>query len=391
MDDGGRDSRFRIVTLENTIGLPLYIARGLRYYAAGRIYTPKPKYAGLRVTRRSDWDLNARGDGKELSLTEIKQILGNRLFNSVDKFVLGGGEATLREDITDIAETVFHSCPGLKEMLLRTYGLEPARVAGKVKELMELPGYGGLRRFAVSISLNVYGDSCENAIKYPQTLDRVRETVVRLTELQQKSPFYIGAVFLVHPGNVRDVIPVDRFGSEMNLPVNFIPADLGYSVGGSNKEARITLNEWKRSPDQLEKLKGILKQRSKEMLAPSLQPFWNEFFKIIDGGKRNLPCSLHRYHVGIESDGSLYMCIPSIPLFYGNALDEPLDKIWYSDKAKEVRKTVRQDCCPRCIDCSDMAYTLRQEFFYYARFIIGEKGKRLLGAAQPWSGPTEVN
>ncbi len=130
----GRDTRPDQLTAINLMKLPSYVASGVRYHAAGRIYTPKPIYVGLRVTRRCNAEYvtcsnlgKVDGNG-ELTVSEIRRFLGSPLFESVDKFVLGGGEATQRGDLVEIAEMVLDSCPQLKDLLLRTNGLEPALV-----------------------------------------------------------------------------------------------------------------------------------------------------------------------------------------------------------------------------------------------------------------------
>jgi len=59
--------------------------------------------------------------------------------------------------------------------------------------------------------------------------------------------------------------------------------------------------------------------------------------------------------------------------------DEPPDKIWYSEKAKELRKRVKKHFCPGCTICCDLAFSFTHEFFYYARFLLKEKTRKLLG------------
>ncbi len=129
------------ITIENLLKLPLYFVRGIKYHAAGRYYTPKPLYSTLRVTRRcdsrcvmcSDW--KTQDNGKELTPAEIGEIYSNSLFSSLEKFALSGGEATLREDLVQIAQTILDSCPNIREMALLTNGLQPTLVVEKVKEL----------------------------------------------------------------------------------------------------------------------------------------------------------------------------------------------------------------------------------------------------------------
>ena len=120
-----RSSMANVITLENFLRLPRYFAQGIKYHAAGHIYTPRPVYAALHVTRRcnarcimcSDW--KKQNSDEEMSLTEIKETFGNPLFSSLEKFALTGGEAKIKENLAEIAQTVLESCPQIKEMSLR--------------------------------------------------------------------------------------------------------------------------------------------------------------------------------------------------------------------------------------------------------------------------------
>jgi hypothetical protein len=125
-------------------------------------------------------------------------------------------------------------------------------------------------------------------------------------------------------------------------------------------------------------LKSLFGHEAKIDLLPSNIPFWREYFDIINGARRKLPCSLRHQHAGIDSDGTLYACIPAMSLTYGNVRDETPDKLWYSDRAREIRRKIKKNLCPRCIDSSDMAFSLRQEFFYYTGFLLKEKAEKLL-------------
>ena len=182
---------------KNLLKLPLYFARGVKYHAAGHIYTPKPVSVCLNVTRRcnsrcvmcSDW--KRQDSVKELTVTEIGEIFRNSLFDSVENFSLSGGEPTLREDLVEIAQTVLDSCPQIKEMSLFTNGLEPTIVVEKVQGILALPNYKSLSRLTVSISLDGYGDTHQKIRRFPQAFERATETIKRLKQLQRNTPFHL--------------------------------------------------------------------------------------------------------------------------------------------------------------------------------------------------------
>ncbi len=380
----GRDTRPDQLTATNLIRLPSYVASGVRYHAAGRIYTPKPIYVGLRVTRRCNAEGITYPDGRnednggELAISEIRGVLGSSLFESVEKFVLGGGEATLRGDLLEIAEIVLDSCPQLKEMLLRTNGMEPALVVERVGEILELPGYSRLNRFSVSVSLDGYGDTLESITKVTQAFDRVSETIDRLKNLKRKRPFYLCAVCTVMPFNIGDLARLSEFSREQGLPISFVPMNSGGRMHLNSAVDDATEGSLRLNANHVEELDSLFGREAKIDLPLSNIPFWREYFGIINGDKRKLPCSLRHQHAGIDSDGTVYACVPAMSLTYGNVRDETPDRLWYSDRAMEIRKKIKKHFCPRCVDSSDMAFSLRHEFFYYAGFLLRERAKNLL-------------
>jgi len=376
-----QETRPEQMTIKNLLKLPSYVISGMKYHAAGRVYTPKPLYGTLHVTGRCDskcvmcstW--RRRGNERELTLAEIRHIFNNPLFESVKKFSVSGGEPTLREDLVQIAEIVLDACPRVKEVVLQTNGLEPARVAERVKEILELPQVRKLEKFSVSVSLDGCGDIHEKIRRVPRAFERTTETIRKLKELQRTRPFYLCSTCVVQPLNVNSLVELSDFGHEIGLPIVFSPvctSDYLIDDAGSKVALRLT-------DEQLKEVKALMEGQLKSRVMPSNVPFWREYFGIVEGKKRGLPCYLRQYCANVESNGMLWMCAADNSLIYGSVLDKPADELWYSDNAKRIRKEAGKYFCPGCAICCDLAFAFRLEFFYYVRFLLKEKVRELLG------------
>lgn len=379
MKSKNREIRRSPVTLQNILKLPYYFTQGVKYHAAGRIYTPKPLYSTLRVSHRcnsrcvmcDDW--KKQDTDKELTPAEIGEIYRNPLFSSLEKLSLSGGEPTLREDLVQIAQVVLDACPNIKEMSLLTNGLEANLVVEKVKELLSLSDYKRVGRFSVLVSLDGYGATHQKIRGVPQAFERVSETINRLQMLQRKTPFYLCSACVVQPLNVNNLVQLAEFGQEIGLPITFAPvctADPMVKDTASKKSLRL-------SNDYQEKLRTIFGHQLQPNLMLSNVPFWQEYFSIVSGKKRKLPCFLCRYYVSMDIDGTMCMCPVDSSLVYGNARDELPDRIWYSDRADELRKRVEKYFCSRCTICCDTAFSFNHEFFCFAGFLIREKSRQL--------------
>ena len=377
--DGKQGMRSAPITVSNLMKVPLYLARGIRYHATGRIYTPKPVYLNLRVTQRcnskcvmcSDW--KSQNSSSELTVAQIGEALRNPLFSSVEKFALSGGEPMVREELVQIAEAALDSCPRINEMLLLTNGLEPDLVMKRTRELLALHNRYGLKKFAVSVSIDGYGGVHEKIRRVPQAFERVSETIKRLKELQRDTPFYMGLVCVIQPLNVSDLVRLSDFVKELGLPITFVPVYAGDHFVKDPREQ----DALRFTAEQLDELKLIFKQRIESRLMPADVPFWREYFAIVDGQKRKMPCFLCYHYARLDSDGNLYSCYIDSSSVYGSVLDTPPDRLWFSEKTKKTRKRIERDFCPRCTIHCDMAYSFSQEFFYYAKFLLKEKSGEL--------------
>ena len=64
-------------------------------------------------------------------------------------------------------------------------------------------------------------------------------------------------------------------------------------------------------------------------------------------------------------------------MVYGNVYDALIGKIWFLDEAEKLRKRARKHICSMCDASCDTAFAFGQEFFYYAKFLLKEKSKKL--------------
>ncbi|MCJ7523310.1 MAG: radical SAM protein, partial [Dehalococcoidia bacterium] len=311
----------------------------------------------------------------ELTLDEIREIVSNRLFKSVEKVSLSGGEPTLRDDLIDIAQTAVERLPRIKEIIYLTNGLEPDLIIPKAKELLMLVRSSGSIKLSMSVSIDGCGETHEQIRRVPDAFERVGETLRRLKDLQRTTPFYLGCVCVVQPLNVGNLVQVSDFCQGLDLPLTLVPVWPGRlfvdSVAASDA-LRMT-------GAQLDSLENVLQHEIQERLLPANIPFWREYFKITGGEKRKLPCFLLHHYARLDADGTLGACYVDSSTEYGSALDKPADVLWYSDYAKEKRKKIRAQFCPDCTIYCDLAFAFSHEFFYYAKFLLKEKSRKLLG------------
>jgi MoaA/NifB/PqqE/SkfB family radical SAM enzyme len=375
------------ISVGDIMRAPSYLISGIKYHTAGRLHTPKPLYATLHLTHRcnsrcvmcSDWRMPV--NHSELTLEQVRGIFSNRLFDSVRKIALSGGEPTLREELVEIADTLLECCPRVEQMALLTNGLEPQLVMEKAEGLLRLPKRGRPVEIQIQVSVDGYGDVHEKVRRVPRAFEKAVETLERLKKLRQETPFYLCITCVVQPLNIGSLVRLCEFGQSVGIPVNFVPVNIGTAlVGCPADDTAAAGSALRMSGDQLEELEHLIESRLRPYLKPSNAPFWERYFKIVRGEERKLPCFLRHSFAGVDSDGSLYTCDRDTSMAIGDVLDFPADELWYSSRARDVRRTVEEQSCRHCTSCCDMAFSLKQEFFYYAGYLVRNKGRKILGA-----------
>lgn len=93
----------------------------------------------------------------EISPDELKNALTDPLYSEVNSVGLNGGEPTLREDLADIAETLFNTLPSIKNISLITNGINFKQVTKRIDELGKVVNsYNG--NLDVMVSLDGVGE-----------------------------------------------------------------------------------------------------------------------------------------------------------------------------------------------------------------------------------------
>lgn len=309
---------------------------------------------------------------KELSITEIREIFSNPLFDTLEKLVITGGEPTLREDVVQIAQTVLESCPKLREISLRTNGLEPSLVTQKVKELLAIFERNNRPiKFSVAVSLDGFGVIHDQIRGVPQAFEMVCKTIERLQILQLETPFYLSSNCTVQPLNIDNLVQLSEFGKKLGLPVSFSPVVLtDYFVDDPSQKKALVL-----TPEHYKKMKTVLERELQPNLAASDVPFWRDYFSIMSGRKKRFPCSWLYHIIRIDSNGTLCTCKGDDSLDYGNVRENPPDIFWYSEKRKQLINRLKKEVCHSCPFCCDVAGSLAREFFHYTWFWLKEKSR----------------
>jgi MoaA/NifB/PqqE/SkfB family radical SAM enzyme len=102
----------------------------------------------------------------EISLSDVRHILENRLFREVKSVGINGGEPTLRKDLPDIVSVIVETLPNLTGISLITNGIQAARINAAVDAVAAIARSHDVH-LDVMVSLDGVGEVHDRVRGYP--------------------------------------------------------------------------------------------------------------------------------------------------------------------------------------------------------------------------------
>jgi MoaA/NifB/PqqE/SkfB family radical SAM enzyme len=357
-----------MIKVKDFAKLPLYIKKGIIYKLGGWLFTPKPRVVVFPVNDRCNsrcimcnrW---RKEIDTEISIEKIREVFSNRLFSEVKEVNIHGGEPTLRPDLAEIFKTIQDSCPKVHRMWLSTNGLNPKRIKRRVEEILAILDFNKIKFMPISVSIDGLKTTHEKIRGVKGGFDQSIETIRILNELKKKYPIEISMSTVIQPLNLYEIDKLEDLADSLSVPIYFIPLMF-------DKFFNIELSqEIVFSDDDLIEYKKIIKNRCiKDFSLTGL--YWYEFLRQMDGKPRNIPCAFDRYIISLYPTGEILPCSQRDWIVYGNIYDNSVNDIWYSSKAKEVRKKMKKYVCPTCSNMCQVEFSLAEEFFTFTKYIF---------------------
>ncbi len=307
-----------------------------------------------------------RAAGQELSVGEYETIF-RTLGSKVLWYTLSGGEPFLRDDLVDIVKVVKrYTEPAV--INIPTNGLLPQKTLNSVRDILRITAPD--TTLIVNVSLDGIGKDHDDIRGVPGNFNKFEETYSGLKELKQQYPasFEIGVHSVISKFNVANLLTLFNFVKDNLRPDSYI------SEIAENREELLNVDDDISPP--VDSYKEIIRQLQQEIrgtllhnkgLTGVIQAFRLSYYdyviKELQEKRRIIPCYAGQVSAQISPWGDIWpCCILAYKADMGNVRDFGLDfsRLWYSDKAKQVRKQVAEgDCyCPMAnVHYTNMALT----------------------------------
>lgn len=279
------------------------------------------------------WQLK---DTKELSVNQIRNLLDDPVFKSVEQVVLSGGEPTLRDDISSIAGLLVEKCHHLRKISICTNGLLPESVIKTCYALNEVCR-GSNVKLSFSVSLDGLKEVHRRVRGVSNAFERTVKTINSLRELKQKFNFGLNIHCVITNANVYGLPELKKWCDQKSLPLSFELAHVWKRFLNENSNFHLT-EEQKRF---------FLNDLWAQVKEPTGTEYdWMCYRMMRTGQKRHLNCPFVINAFSIHPDGNVYYCPGGEAI--GNILEDNLSNIYYSEKNLKYREFVRKNQCAYC-------------------------------------------
>ncbi len=288
-----------------------------------------PVDAVIAVTYRCDsrcnmcniWQLSPGG--------EMAPEFYRRIPSTLNDVNLSGGEPFLREDIVEIAGTIYERCRSPR-IVISTNGFQHRRILHAAPSLMKIG-----KKVGIAVSLDGIGEMHDGIRGVDGGFDKVIETLKQLGKLGYTN---VRVAFTAQRENVK------HLGAVYDLSRQF-GFEFTTSVAQNSDFYFFTDENQKVEPDKLrDEMKYVMR---KELLSLSPKRWLRSYFysgvlQYNAMGSRMIGCRAGRDSFFLDPEGNIFPCL-SLERKMGNILEHSFEEIWRGEAAVGSRKAV--DVC----------------------------------------------
>jgi MoaA/NifB/PqqE/SkfB family radical SAM enzyme len=320
---------------------------------------------------------NKKNDG-ELTLNEIETIFSDPEMKYLQSIIFTGGEVFIRDDIFQIIQIVNRHIPNI-HIALSTNGLLPEKVIQVAKKCIE-------NNFDISVGISLDGigsdhDSRRRVDGNFYKVDQILIPALRELKYKNNKPIFVGIGHCLDPKGTGSLEKVMNYCKDRGLKLlTQIVEDFvfykprvkrtqhkihpvihlkEYKTGFSG-ENTITHDKHSYSHEEIEKLKGIIRQET--------TVHHERVISFLEGRPPAYQCSTLRNFIFLKYDGEVTPCFRFADIELGNLKNESIKNILKKDETLKVTDSLMK--CDGCYNtwCTD--WSMEENAFPFYREIL---------------------
>lgn len=308
----------------------------------------KPEYACIVLTTKCNGrcrmcKISSISPPKELSFQEMKKIVGDLATFGIKHIVLLGGEPLLYKNLWRLAKYIKKK--NLTCGLITNGTLITEKNIRKLKENF----------VHTEISLDGSKKEINDQVRFSGSFEGATRAIGLFKKY--KIPFSIR--YTIQKDNARDIIGIIKLTEKQQLALllSFVEIS-GYGNAPAQKLQSIDINLFKKALNFIEKTKPEFLVNNWEAL--------RFIYQRLKGSTKKIICYSPFTWVPIFADGGVYPC-SVIEENLGNILEDPIEKIYFSQKATEIKESIlarNNQICNHCLHLCELNESFCQTFSY---------------------------
>ncbi len=299
------------------------------------------------------WAEHTPGEGADFTLEEFDKV-----FRSLGRrpvwFTVSGGEPFMRKDIVDICKSLYDNCRPA-QINIPTNSLVWRPIAERVAAIAD---YCRDSELVINLSLDGVGEKHDEVRGIKGNFDKVMLVYRQLRELNRPN-LTIGVHSVISKFNIDHFPELHEFVSTQMRPDSYISEIAEERVELSTIGTGITPTgeAYARAIDMMTRASELESHAGQSKV---IQAFRRKYYQLVkrmlESNTQMVPCHAGWASAHIAPNGDIWTCaVRAEPI--ANLRDHDFDfkKIWFSDLARPIRRSIRhKECaCP----LANAAYT----------------------------------
>lgn len=277
--------------------------------------------------------LNSPDDLTFDEMVSLSESLG-----PIENLNLSGGEPFIREEFAEICKQfVRHN--GVKEIYVPTNGYFTDRTTAKVKATLE---EASLKLFVTEISLDGMPEFHDTFRGSKNSFRKAMETYDALVQLQQEDPrLQIHSNSTATADNMDDIRRLTTFLFDRCPKMTHHNLAL---IRGDRKNPSLQGPDLAKYQDLYQYVQRLWAPREESRYGAAVEPML-QWCKVETARQRRqvIPCRAGVLSAVFYANGDVSVCEQHLPL--GNLRQSSFKDIWYSEKARRLRASIRAKDC----------------------------------------------
>ena len=305
---------------------------------------------------------------EELSLNQIKSLLDDPAFESIEQVIITGGEPTLRKDLGLVAELLVGKCPALRTIQVSTNGLVP-KLAVDACRSVDKACRGSNVKYSFLVSVDGVEEVHDRVRRVPDAFKHASETVDALRNLRPKLGFSLQVNCVLTRYNLSGFDDLADWSEQKDV---FLSSQLAHDWRRFENENGVFHLTEEQKKFYLNMLWSKLKKST------GTYHDWMTYGMERLGRHRSLGCPFLTDAFSIHPDGNVYFCPNTEPV--GNILEDMFSSIYYRNRNPEyVRRMKKRKVCQSCFQTCWLTNALERDLLHQIQYGVIKRILSLTG------------